>query len=728
MAKGKSKRSKIVTGVDISNLSKARPTKIPQAKVETEVADDPINFKKIAAYLGIIVGIVLIAYGNSVIGQFVFQDNYIGEVLRSKIAGDNFWSELYLKAVAMPLMQSWLIGSFALDFQSFFLQPVWYHLVNIVLHAASCIYFYCLVFYIARRVSKSEAPNNLAYEIPFLASALLACHPLATESVAHITGREGVLTAANVFLSLFFFQFGFWSQTAGRMIFGYIVSLVFFLMGIWSGPEAMAVPYLALATILLLRPQAFSRAEWLKQTWPEIAVVVLLAMSTCILPLLGVGSDLANDLGAPRLSPALYFASQLKALVVYYLRVFVAPVGLSVMPPFVVASAWLDPFVLLGGGLLLLTLWTVYRLRNQALPVFGLTLFLFTWLANALIVQAELVADRRFYLPLAGLSLIVAFYTARLTEGQRRLKIAVPVAFCLILIGLTIWRNFAWQSNLTFWKATQATNSSDPYVSAMMARSYLEAGKIEEAKKENDIALKLKSDNPVAYLTAGQLRLNAKEDADAEGLFSKAMEIAKSAGLSPLFLREAELGLAEAQVNLKKFDKARELAMQVLLADRNNVRGNLIMGKSLIGLKQPMLALNFLNSGYKADQMNPAYLEPIAEAGLDTGVDHLVRNAYGAARLGLRLAPSENMERIFAQSALETGHFRESKEIIDSLIKKQPQNATYLYLKSCVEKQLNNSAQAEQFKKKALALDPAIAEKMPVKILSETIKPPGATR
>src|SRR6516162_6720903 len=186
MAKGKSKRSKIVTGVEISNLSKARPTRIPQAKVvDSEVVSDPINFKKIALHIGIVLAIVLVAYGNSAIGQFVFQDNYIQEVLKSKITSDNFWTELYLKAAAMPLTQPWLIASFALDFQSFALQPVWYHLVNIVLQAASCVYFYCLVFFIARRVSKSEALNNLTYEIPFLASALLACHPLAAESVAH---------------------------------------------------------------------------------------------------------------------------------------------------------------------------------------------------------------------------------------------------------------------------------------------------------------------------------------------------------------------------------------------------------------------------------------------------------------------------------------------------------------------------------------------------------------
>lgn len=723
MGKGKAKRRKVVTGVDISNLSKARPTRIPQTKVEAEISEDPIRFKLITLHIGIILAVVLAAYGNCLLGQFVFQDSYIHEVLKSRITGDNFWLELFLKATAMPLMQSWLITSFALDFQSFALEPVWYHLVNIVLHLASCAYFYFLVFFIARRTSKYEGLEKLTYEIPLFASALLGCHPLAAESVAHITGREGVLTAANVFLSLVFFLFGFWSHTSGKMIVAYIASLCFFLMGIWSGPEAIAVPFLALSTIFLLRPHTLILGEWVKQTWPEMVLLVLLILSTFILPVLGVGADFTNDLGVPRLPGPLYFASQLKALVVYYLRAFVAPVGLSVMPPFVIANSWLDPFVILGAALVLLTIFAIYKLRNQALPSFGLALFLSTWLVNSLIVQTEIVADRRFYLPLSGLSLVLAFYLSCYTEGKRRLKLALPAAICLSLIGMTVWRNFAWQSNLSFWEAAQATNRQDPYIAAMMARSYLEGGKVDQARKEIDASLQSKNDNPIAYLVAGQLKLNAKDYVQAEEMFNKAKDLAQKAGISPLLLREIQLGLAEAEVNLKKFDKARELVMQVLVADRNNVRANLIMGKSLIGLKQPMLALNFLNSGYKADQMNPDYLEPIAEAGLDTGMDNLVRNAYGAARVGLRIAPSENMERIFAQAALETGHYQESDQIIDSLLKRQPANAKYLYLKSCVEKQLNKVKEAEDFRKKAFAIDPTIDKTLQVKILPEVNKP-----
>jgi tetratricopeptide (TPR) repeat protein len=722
MGKGKSKKTKIVTGLDISSLSKVRPTKIPQAKTAAALADDePIAFKKIAIHLGIILGIILIAYGYSAFGQFVFQDSFIQDVLKNKIAAENFWLDLFLKAMVSPLTQSWLLASFALDFQSYATQPAWYHIINIILHAAACFYFYCLVLVIARKRSKVETLNNLTYEVPLLAAALLACHPLAAESVSHITGRQGTLTACNVFLSLLFFIYGFWAESSAKMFFGYIASLIFFSMGIWSGSEAMAIPALAIATIFLLCPDSLTVSDWLKQTWPEVTAMILLMMATCVLPFLGVGTDLSNYAGAPALSPTLYYASQLKALVVYYLRAFVLPVGLSVVPPFVVSHSWLDPYVLIGVGFLILTIWAIYRLRKQALPAFGLTVFLLASLPNILIVQPEVAADRRFYVPLAGLCLFSAWYIVRDLAGRRLARFVVPSVLCLILIGLTIWRNFAWQSNLSLWQATVKTNPADAIVRAMLARTYLDAGKSEEARKEAEIALQIDSNNVIAYLTLGRIEMDAKDYTEAKDSYQKALKIATDEHSGQL-VREAQLGLGNAQVNLGEFGKAKELALRLLVGDRNNVQANLIMGKSLIGLKQPMAALNFLNTGLKEGRMNPEYLEPIAEAGLASGVDNLVRSAYGASRMALRVAPTENAEKIFAQSALQTRHFDESKATIDSLLKKQPENPQYLYLKSCVEKELGNSSVAEKYKNMALQRDPDVAKKLSIRILPESSK------
>jgi predicted Zn-dependent protease len=298
----------------------------------------------------------------------------------------------------------------------------------------------------------------------------------------------------------------------------------------------------------------------------------------------------------------------------------------------------------------------------------------------------------------------------------------VPAVLCLTLSGLTIWRNVAWQSDLSLWRSTLRTSPGDPFVKAMLARTLLTSGKLEEARKEVEEAIKLGQNNIVGYLTLGQIETNAKDFPKAAQAYSKALHLVVDNHLGQLFLKEAQLGLANAQVNLGQFDKAKELAMTVLLGDRNSVAGNLVMGKSLIGLKQPMLALNCLNAGYKADRMEPEYLEPIAEACLDAGADNLIRNAYGAARLALKFDPSEKVQAVYAQAALETRHFLESEKAIDSLLQLKPDNLKYMYLKSFVEKELGRGDAAEKLKKKVLLADPAIAEKIKIKILPEQSK------
>jgi tetratricopeptide (TPR) repeat protein len=605
-----------------------------------------------------------------------------------------------------------------MDFRSFGLQPVWYHLVNVVLHALTCLYFYLLVFVLARRRSKEEGIRQLVYDIPLIAAGLLACHPLAAESVSYVTGRAGTLVASNFFLSLLFFLFGFWSQTLKRKLLGYVLSFACFAMGVWSGLEAVAIPAAALALILLLRPISITFKGWSAEKWPEITIVALLTVASCLLPALGLGVDFANSLEVPALPLPLYVASQFRGLLVHYLRYFVAPFGLSIAPPYVASSgALFDPLAWLGAGVLGATVWAIYRLRNNLLPAFGLSMFLLGFLPSALVVQAELTADRRFYISLAGLCLVAGWYLAKyaMHKGMVR-KIGLIILF-LVLSSLTIWRNFAWFSDLSLWQSTFKTNPQSSPVKAMLAGALLKAGRPDEAKKEAESALQLDSGNMVAHLIIGQIKLNGKLYREAEREFATALSFARKQHLSKRLLRQAEIGSATALVNLGQYSDARDRAMEVLINDRNDVEGNLIMGKSLIGLDQRKFALNFLNTGFKMDQSNVDYLEPIADASLGVGSLQFARNAYGAASTAMRIAPTDNLRRIFAQAALELGRYKESEDMIDSLLKQQPDNPQYLYIKSCIEKELGNAELAESLKKRALQKDPKIVERMQIKIL-----------
>jgi len=722
MAKGKSKKTKVVTGLDIGDLSKARPTRIPQVTGEIALEkDNPLPLKMVLIHVGILLAIVMIAYVNSLFGQFVFNDHHIEEYLRSWNLEQNLITQTCLHCVVTPLNRPWLLASLALDLRCPSFQATWCHFVNVVLHAASCLYFYCLLFCFLRQIAKREGKGPPPYEIALIASAILACHPLGAESVSYVAGRVGTLVACNYFLALTLFMVGMLAKSSQGMLLSYCLAIVFLLMGVWSGPEALTIPACALVLLYLLRPNstgAISTGKnWLRSKWPEIAVLTLLTMAAVLLSFRGIGTELSNSFGAPAPTKEVYFASQFRALIVYYLPHFLAPAGLSVLPPYVLSSGWRDPIAWLGLIVLITTIWLIYKFQSKPLTAFGLCLCIFAFAPAAFTVQSELAADHRFYVPVAGLAVVLSGCLVQYVRLRARLKIAALALLFITLSSLTIWRNTAWHSDLDLWLSTLATNPHDACAQAMLAGAWLNAGKDELASKQVSTALHLDPDNVIALMTQGQIQLKGKLYMQALGSFSKALDIARKNRFSAQVIKETQIGLAMASLNIGQYAKARDLAMFLLAQDQKNSQINLIIGKSLIGLKQSRLALSFLNNGYSVDKANVEYLEPIAQACLESDTPELVRSAYGAARAALRVVPNDNVKRIFVRAALETGRLEEADRLVDLLLAEHPNDAQLLYLKACVQKELGQTQAAKKYRVRALNTDPQVAEELKVKIL-----------
>jgi hypothetical protein len=94
---------------------------------------------------------------------------------------------------------SWL--TFAIDYLIWGMNPVGYHLTNLVLHGANAVFFY----FLARRLLYAAVPQARVVDSwrlrvsAGLAALLFAVHPLRVESVAWATERRDMLSA------LFFF-------------------------------------------------------------------------------------------------------------------------------------------------------------------------------------------------------------------------------------------------------------------------------------------------------------------------------------------------------------------------------------------------------------------------------------------------------------------------------------------------------------------------------------------
>jgi hypothetical protein len=156
-----------------------------------------------------------------------------------------------------PVASFWLpltYISFAIDYHFWGLDPLGYHLTNILLHASNT----GLIVLIADQMycSKSNVDKNAQeplwlYSAMLLFAALLfGLHPLRVESVAWVTERRGVLNGLFTLIAMFFYlRFQHKRDQAeghGNGTRDYLLSLLFFLFSLMSKPTSIVLPAILL--------------------------------------------------------------------------------------------------------------------------------------------------------------------------------------------------------------------------------------------------------------------------------------------------------------------------------------------------------------------------------------------------------------------------------------------------------------------------------------------------
>ena len=146
----------------------------------------------------------------------------------------------------MPL--NWL--SFGLDYALWGMNPVGYHLTNVVLHAANAAVFYA----VALRLLGLALPERLTADrgrlrLGALAAALLfSLHPLRVESVAWVTERRDVLSGLFYLLAILAYLRYCEDRTVGRPSGGrfYWAALALCALALLSKAMAVSLPVILL--------------------------------------------------------------------------------------------------------------------------------------------------------------------------------------------------------------------------------------------------------------------------------------------------------------------------------------------------------------------------------------------------------------------------------------------------------------------------------------------------
>jgi tetratricopeptide (TPR) repeat protein len=475
--------------------------------------------------------LVLVAYANSLGSSFHFDDAAIftdPRILRPGFGWDIFRLEQTRPLTNLTFHWNYLVGG---------QDPVLYHWVNLLLHAANSI----LLLAVARR-----------YLSPFTAgcvAVLFALHPLQTESVTYVFARSTLLSTHLALWVL-------WFHARGK----YLSSALLFGLSLLAKEETIALP----GFLLLL--ELFARRR------PNIGYFAALAGFAG----LAAGrlfyaihvSPIVPGVGRVRgISAGGYLLTESRVLWIY-LRLAIAPFGLNLDRDVRLSTGLLEPWTTLAGILALALLiaalaWLAWK-KQSAAALWALGFFVLISPSSSIVAQTDAIFEHRTYLPLVPMAIALGFLLQRIP--RRWLAIGVAALIPVMLAG-TISRNADWHDERTLWTdiARKSPNKGRSWLG--MASTYWN----DPAKAREYLSRGLAVDpgNALLHTNYGIVSLSLGQPAEALDHFQRAMALTGETADSWNNIGAAYFRLNDLGASLDGFEHALRLDSCNFNARRN---------------------------------------------------------------------------------------------------------------------------------------------------------------
>jgi tetratricopeptide (TPR) repeat protein len=378
---------------------------------------------------------------------------------------------------------TWISHMF--DCEMFGLDPAGHHAVNVMLHGLNAL----LLFVVLRRATSETWPSALV-------AALFAAHPLRVESVAWISERKDVLSGLFFMLTLL----AYLAYTSRPGIVRYLAVLIMAALGLASKSMLVTLP----CVLLLLdywplgrwRAPEVPASRLVLEKLPLVALSVAASWAT----MLAQGSSRAMG----RLEPGPLVARAGNAAIAYvsYLGKAVWPTKLACFyphPAFIAPERASSQTVLAVGAAVLLAAVTglvLWWSVGRRYPLVGWFWYLGMLVPVVGLVQvgSQAMADRYTYLPLIGISILVAWGLRDATVQWPKIRpvavVAVPLTIAVLAVAT--WRQtHYWKSTRTLAEHALQVTRNNYVAHFLLAGDSREAGDLDAAERHLRLALEI---------------------------------------------------------------------------------------------------------------------------------------------------------------------------------------------------------------------------------------------
>src|SRR5947199_111543 len=468
--------------------------------------------------------------------------------------------------------------TFGLDYLLWGMNPVGYHLTNLLLHAANPAVFYL----VARRILGVALPGpaqrgnvGLAASAAF-AALLFAIHPLRVESVAWATERRDVLSGLFYLLTLLVYLRAGEQGERGRS--GYWASVGLFVCALLSKSMAVSLP----VVLLILDVYPLRRLGGARGWWGEPARRIYLEKIPFVLLALAASGGAFIPQIEGRNMPSLDELSVLGRLAVsayglrFYLWKTVFPVSLSPLYELRGQDPLALPFLLSYGvvpGVTALAL--ILRHRLPGLPA--------AWLAYVVILLPvlgifqngpQIAADRYTYL--AGLGWALLASAGMLAAWRRRSFLVTGLAVVLLLgFGTLTWNQVrVWHDSEKLWSHAVAIDPGSSIGQLSLGLALARHGKLAEAVEHYEAALRLEPGYVDANYAWGNALARQGKLAEAIAHYEQALKTKPDHA-------DAHSNMGAALVGQGKLAEAIEHYQQALRAKPDHADAHTNLGEAL---------------------------------------------------------------------------------------------------------------------------------------------------
>jgi len=440
-------------------------------------------------YIVLIILAVVAAFGNSIFGVLLWDDEYVinrNLFIRDVANVPLLFSQEYFRASEIghytrsgeESYRPVVTLTHMLEYQIFGDYPRGYHGVNVLLHGLVCLVLFQL--FLRLKISRGWACAG---------TVLYAIHPVHSEVVNMVSYREDLLAGLFVGLAFIFFLKG--KRPA---------SLFFFILALFS--KEMSIVFFPLSLFYVYFDGG--KRDRIFMFFLGLITLFYLYVILIIFPGQSLGAEYPGG------SPASGLAT-MAVVILRYVRLFFVPTGLSVHYDFPVFLNILEIRPLISMLLIILAL-----ILPLARKFSWRSRFLYYWFfisvipVSGLVPITNFIAERYLYIPFmgwCGLAVLFAEKISRRSAATKKTVGFLVLSVMVISIFLNHQRNKVWWSDTRFFTEMIRANPVSAKGYSSLGLAHYRDGDLTRAEQYLSKALSLGDRNTIALHNLGTLSM-----------------------------------------------------------------------------------------------------------------------------------------------------------------------------------------------------------------------------